>query len=142
MTKSSSRPWKRTNAIGAMLIAMTAGAVPAPSRAQQPESEGSRGGAQPAFLVPSGASPQLVAPDAASFAALIDRSIAYRPTPRGAFRPFVVSQLGNGSPQGTRSLQKLGVMRALFGGLGFETPGLVVRQFPGDQPSLKGADIW
>ena len=40
----------------------------------------------------------LVAPDAASFAALIDRSIAYRPTPRAAFRPFVISQLGDGSP--------------------------------------------
>jgi hypothetical protein len=84
----------------------------------------------------------LVAPDAASFAALIDRSIAYRPTPRAAFRPFVVSQLGNGTPVGTRSLQKLGIMRELFGALGFETPGLVVRHFPGDQPSLEGKDIW
>lgn len=84
----------------------------------------------------------LVAPDARSFAGLIDRSIAHRPVPRTALRPFVVSQLGNASPNGTRSLQKLGVMRELFGGMGFEAPGLVVRQFPGDEPRLEGRDIW
>ncbi len=84
----------------------------------------------------------LVAPDAASFAALIDRSIAYRPTPRASFHPFVISQLGNPSPVGTRSLQKLGVLREMFGQLGFETPGLVIRQFPGDRPRLDGQDIW
>jgi hypothetical protein len=84
----------------------------------------------------------LIAPDAASLARLIDRSIAYRPTPRSSFRPFVVSQLGDRSPAGSRSLQKLGIMRELFGQLGRETPGLVVRQFPGDQPRLDGADIW
>jgi hypothetical protein len=84
----------------------------------------------------------LVAPDAASFAALVDRSIAYRPTPREAFRPFVISQLVNDTPNGSRSLQKLGILRERFGQLGIAAPGLVVRQFPGDQPRLEGKDIW
>ncbi len=84
----------------------------------------------------------LVAPDAASFAALIDRSIAYRPTPRSGFHPFVISQVMNGSPNGTRSLQKLGILRERFGTLGVEAPGLVVRHFPGDEPRLEGKDIW
>jgi hypothetical protein len=84
----------------------------------------------------------IVAPDAASLAALVDRSIAHRPTPRASFRPFVVSQFGNNTPVGTRSVQKLGVMRALFSQLGVETPGLVVRQFPGEEPRLEGDDLW
>jgi hypothetical protein len=84
----------------------------------------------------------LVAPDAASFAALVDRSIAHRPTPRQAFHPFVISQLVNGSPNGSRSLQKLGILRERFGALGVEAPGLVVRQFAGNQPRLEGGDIW
>jgi hypothetical protein len=84
----------------------------------------------------------LVAPDAASFAALIDRSITYRPTPREAFHPFVISQLVNGTPNGSRSLQKLGILRERFGQLGFEAPGLVVRHSPGNEPRLEGEDIW
>ena len=84
----------------------------------------------------------LVAPDAASFAALVDRSIAYRPTARSAFHPFVISQLVDGSPNGSRSLQKLGILRERFGQVGAETPGLVVRHSPGDQPRLEGKDIW
>jgi hypothetical protein len=84
----------------------------------------------------------LVAPDAASFAALVDRSITHRPTPRAAVHPFVISQLVNATPNGSRSLQKLGILRERFGQLGLDAPGLVVRQFPGEQPRLEGTDIW
>jgi hypothetical protein len=84
----------------------------------------------------------LVAPDAASLAALVDRSIAHQPTPRPAFHPFVISQVVNASPNGSRSLQKLGILRERFGQVGAETPGLVVRHSPGDQPRLEGKDIW
>jgi hypothetical protein len=84
----------------------------------------------------------LIAPDAASLAALVDRSIAYQPTARSAFHPFVISQLVDATPNGSRSLQKLGILRERFGQVGAETPGLVVRHSPGDQPRLEGKDIW
>jgi hypothetical protein len=84
----------------------------------------------------------LVAPDAASFAALVDRSISYRPTPRAGVHPFVISQLLNVSPNGSRSLQKLAILRERFGQLGIDAPGLVVRQFPGAEPRLEASDIW
>jgi hypothetical protein len=83
----------------------------------------------------------LVAPDAVSFAALVDHSLTYQPPSRKAFRAFIVSQLVNGSPMGSRSLQKLGILREFFGEMGCEVSGLVVRQFPGERPRLEGRGI-
>jgi hypothetical protein len=85
----------------------------------------------------------LVAPDQESLDALITRSIEHRPQTRKDFRPFVIGQVVNGSPNGIRSLQKVGIMRRLFAGMGYETPAFVTLKAKGaKQRQITGEDIW
>ncbi len=85
----------------------------------------------------------LAAPDQASFDALVTRSIEYKPQTRENFRPFVLGQVVDGSPLGIRSLQKVGIMRKLFGGWGYETPSFVMLKAKGaNQKQLKADDVW
>lgn len=81
----------------------------------------------------------LVAPDAASFASLIDRSIVYRPKAAADVRPFVIGQVVNPSPNGMRSLQKIGVLRNYFGEHGWTTHSLVVLEYSAVRTGVKVA---
>ena len=65
--------------------------------------------------------------NAKAFEDLVDRSIRYRPPSGDALRPFVVGQVTDFSATGLRSLQKVGIMRALFGQYGHSMPSLVTR---------------
>ena len=87
----------------------------------------------------------LIAPDAESFAALIDRSIAFRTPPKDALRPFTLCQISSQSVTGMRSLQKIHILRNLFAEHGCKTPSLIIRT-PGTDAAagdgLDAADIW
>jgi hypothetical protein len=71
----------------------------------------------------------LVAPDQESFAALVDRSIAYHPQPVAQVRPFVMGQVMGPMPPGMRSLQKVRMMRNLFAEFGRPASSLVIRAY-------------
>jgi len=71
----------------------------------------------------------LVAPDQAAFEALVERSINYKPQPASQVRPFVVGQIINPTPNGMRALQKVRMMRNLFGDYGCPAQSLVVRSY-------------
>ena len=87
----------------------------------------------------------LIAPDAESFIAMIDRSIAFRTPAADAFRPFAVCQISNQGVTGMRSLQKIQILRNLFAEYGCNTPSLIVRS-PGTDAAagdgLDAADVW
>jgi hypothetical protein len=76
----------------------------------------------------------LVAPSLAAFEALVERSIRYEPQRPSAVRPFVVGQVVNFTVSGQRSLQKVGIMKVLFGQYGCSTPSLVARTFQARKP--------
>jgi hypothetical protein len=85
----------------------------------------------------------LAAPDQASFDALITRSINFKPQTRDTFKPFVLGQVVDGSPLGIRSLQKVGIMRKLFGGWGYDTPSFVMLKAKGaKQKQITAEDVW
>ena len=77
----------------------------------------------------------LVAPDQATFAALIERSIHYKPQGGTGLRPFVMAQVTDPSPVGERALGKLELITNIFDQLGYPTPGLVIRAYPARQQS-------
>jgi hypothetical protein len=76
----------------------------------------------------------LVAPNSKSFAALVERSIAYRPPEKTAFRPFVMGQVLDSSVMGQRSLQKVGIMKEVFAQRGYSTSSLITRSFRARKP--------
>jgi hypothetical protein len=81
----------------------------------------------------------LVASDSKGLAGLVDRSIAYKPVAREAVRPFVVGQVvDNGSPEGLRSLQKVGILRNYFEDNKIEPSSLVVRMYRARKPGTVG----
>lgn len=67
----------------------------------------------------------LVAPDAASFANLIEHSITYTPAP---IKPFIVAQVTDCGQNGQRSLQKLRILRQYFQARRVPSSGLIVRK--------------
>ena len=84
----------------------------------------------------------LVAPDAASFAALdrpLDRlpadaafgvpPVRHQPAPERLSERVALASEARNPPRAVRAARR-------------RAPGLVVRQFPGDQPRLEGKDIW
>jgi hypothetical protein len=81
----------------------------------------------------------LVAGDSKGLAGLVDRSIGYRSLARGAVRPFVVGQVvDNDSPQGTRSFQKVKILRNYFEEKKIEPSSLVVRMYRARKPGTVG----
>ena len=85
----------------------------------------------------------LVAPDADSFAKLIAHSIKYEPRPTDEFKAFLQCHFTDHSPDGLRTVQKVGILRDHFSSLGPKaTPSLVIRssKVPEEKP-LKGDDI-
>jgi len=88
----------------------------------------------------------LVAPNQAAFEALVERSINHKPQPAPQVRPFVVGQIINPTPNGMRSLQKVRMMRALFGDCGTAPArSLVVRSYSAVQSGANFAsapDEW
>jgi len=68
----------------------------------------------------------LAAPNQAAFNLLVDHSIKYRPQEIAHVRPFVIGQVLGPRPFGLRSLQKIRMMRNLFGNYGCTTHSLVV----------------
>ncbi|MCC6126699.1 MAG: hypothetical protein IT426_17190 [Pirellulales bacterium] len=76
----------------------------------------------------------LLAPNSKAFAALVDRSIAYRPPEKTAFRPFVMGQVLDSSVMGQRSLQKVGIMETVFAERGYSTSSLITRSFRAGKP--------
>ncbi len=85
----------------------------------------------------------LVAPDQEAFDSLITQSIQFRPQTRETFRPFLIAQVLNGRPLGIRSLQKVGIMRRVFGDMGYSTPAFVMLKAGGaNQRKITADDVW
>jgi hypothetical protein len=81
----------------------------------------------------------LVAADAKGLEGLVDRSIAFKPLARASVRPFVVGQVvDNETAQGTRSLQKVGILRNYFADQTIEASSLVVRMYRARKPGTVG----
>ncbi len=74
---------------------------------------------------------------------MITRSIEHQAQTHETFRPFVLGQVVGHTPLGIRSLQKVGIMRRVFAGLGHETPALVMlkAQAAGER-RISAEDVW
>ena len=83
----------------------------------------------------------LLASDAKSFAALIQRSIKFQSIAQKQLKPLAISQVP--SNQESRSLQKAGILRNVFSTYGLQTPTIAIyTPAADDAPHLSGSQIW
>jgi hypothetical protein len=83
----------------------------------------------------------LLASDAKSFAALIQRSIKFQSITQKQLKPMAISQVP--SNQESRSLQKAGILRNVFSTYGLQTPTIAIyTPTADDAPHLSGSQTW
>ena len=83
----------------------------------------------------------LVASSGKHMAAIVDRFIKHVPQSAEAFAPFAINQVA--SNQELRSLQKSGILRKMFGKMGYPTPTVAVYTPRATKaPKLPGDKVW
>jgi hypothetical protein len=83
----------------------------------------------------------LLASNEASFAKLVDQSIAWKPQDRADLKPVAISQVPNSTE--TRSLQKAGILKKMFAKQKVTMPVLAIyKPQASAAPKLDGQNIW